>query len=209
MAVSNTKHMAADELARLFVALWPGPAVRARLAAGAARWLGPDAAVVPELRLHMTLHFLGQLPRHRLRLLAEGLVVPMQPFEIVLDRAEVWRNGAAILCPSRLPQELLALQGALAASLRPLGIAPEARSFRPHVTLARRVGAAAPPPSGLGPVPWWVTGYELVESRPSQAGGGYQVLRHYLAGPPPRSRGPDSQPAPDWAEHLQSGPIPL
>jgi 2'-5' RNA ligase len=222
----NTHHMATDEVARLFIGLWPGPSVRARLAACAAEWPGDvaGAVAVPEPRLHMTLHFLGQVPRHRLRLVAEGLVVPMQPFDLVLDRAEVWRNGTAALCPSQLPEELLTLQRALAAALRPLGIEPEARNFRPHVTLARRAGEAGPPPPGLAPVRWWVTGYELVESRMLDTGASYRLVRQYLGAPPPRPRWPDSQAAADlapgsrgpadsqpgdWSEQLQSGPVPL
>ena len=62
-----------------------------------------------------------------------------------------------------------------AARLRGLALPVEARSFRPHVTIARRAGLATPPASGPG-LRWKVRDYALVESRPS-AQGAYTVLR--------------------------------
>lgn len=192
-------------MARLFVALWPGPAVRMRLGALASEWpWSANALRVGETGLHMTLHFLGHVPRHRLKLVAEGLVVPMQPFDLVLDRAEVWRNGVALLAPSDMPAGLLALQRSLTEALRPLGLVPEARTFRPHVTLARHAEGSVPPQEFM-PVRWPVSSYELVESPVHDSPVGYRHLRHYAAHPSLRVQ--ESQPADFSVEHLQSGPV--
>jgi hypothetical protein len=81
---------------------------------------------------------------------------------------------------------------------------PEARSFRPHVTLARRAGATVPP-QGFAPVRWWVGGYELMESRLLPAGPSYTHVRRYMAAPVPRAR--DSRPPVEWPP--ASGPVPF
>ncbi|HET7866486.1 MAG TPA: RNA 2',3'-cyclic phosphodiesterase [Burkholderiaceae bacterium] len=194
-------------MARLFVALWPGPAVRMRLGALAGEWpWSAGAQRVGEAGLHMTLHFLGHVPRHRLKLVAEGLVVSMQPFDLVLDRAEVWRNGVAILAPSDIPAGLQMLQRSLTDALRPLGLVPEARAFRPHVTLARHAQDTVPPQQ-FTPVRWPVSSYELVESPVQDSVVGYRHLRHYAAHPSLRVQ--ESQPADFSIEQFQSGPVPL
>jgi len=194
-------------MARLFVALWPGPAVRMRLSALASDWPWSTGAVrVGEAGLHMTLHFLGHVPRHRLKLVAEGLVVPMQPFDLMLDRAEIWRNGVAILAPSDIPAGLQALQRSLTEALRPLDLVLEPRTFRPHVTLARHAEASSPPLE-FAPVRWPVSSYELVESPVQDSAVGYRHLRHYAAHPSLRVQ--ESQPTDFSIEQFQSGPVPL
>jgi 2'-5' RNA ligase len=55
-----------------------------------------------------------------------------------------------------------------------LGQTPEARTYRPHVTMARRAGGAGVPASGPE-IDWAITHYALVESQ----SGGYTVLREY------------------------------
>lgn len=163
---------------RLFVALWPEPAVRHALCEWRDAWNWPkSAAPVPTPKLHVTLHFLGNQPSDSVAALAEGLAVPFTPFELALGRAVLWPHGIAVLEPHAEPEPLLRLHAALGEALLKLGLEPEARKFRPHVTLARRAGNAAPPPAGP-PIDWDVRGYALVESRPGQ-GGVYNVLREY------------------------------
>lgn len=197
------------DTARLFVALWPGPAVRTRIAALVGGWLWPSGALrVGEAGYHLTMQVLGQVPRHRLMLLAEGLVVPMQPFELWLDRVERGRNQSLILTPSELPDGWLNLQRALAEALRPLGLAlPEARSVRPHVTVARRA-EGMPLPGPFAPVRWPVTGYLLVEALDS--GVGFRALRSYsVASTRDGDTQPSDLPAYEPAPHWQSGPVPF
>jgi RNA 2',3'-cyclic 3'-phosphodiesterase len=162
---------------RLFLALWPDPAIRAALRAWRELWSWPrGASPVATDKLHLTLHFLGNQPSERVTELAEGLAVPFSPFRLDLGQAKLWPHGIAVLEPHMEPDELLQLHGRLGQALAGLGLVPEARKFRPHVTMARRAGKAVAPVEGP-PIAWDVTSYALVESRPGN--GGYTVLKQY------------------------------
>ena len=124
------------------------------------------------------MHFLGALPAARLDDLGAGLALGFEPFELTLDRPELWSRGIAVLgCAA--PPPLLRLQARLAEALRHLGWLPEARVYRPHLTLARSAVGALTPPDPL-PVSWWVHDYALVRST-GDARWRYQWLRHYTA----------------------------
>lgn len=160
---------------RLFLALWPDPALRHQLTAWRDAWTWPKgAAPVHPDKLHVTLHFLGALPSERLPELLEGFAVPFDSFRLDLTRAALWHNGIAVLEPDLTPPGLAGLHARLSSALVALGLQPEARRYRPHVTMARRAGGATPPRDGP-PVLWTVKGYSLVESKD----GVYTVLRDY------------------------------
>lgn len=163
---------------RLFVALWPDPAIRHALRERRDAWDWPRGAspVHPD-KLHVTLHFLGSVPTERLPELRRGLAVPFSPFELSLGIPKLWPHGIAVLEPHTEPPELLELHANLSAALVALGLRPEARTYRPHVTLARRANGAEAPPEAA-PLVWKIDGYALVESRPGN-GGGYTVLESY------------------------------
>lgn len=132
---------------RLFVAVDPSAAVRLRLAdeigrlrpcAPSARWVASDA-------LHVTLAFLGEVEIARVSRISgalESVAVDQAPFEI-------HAVGLGTFGPPSRPRVLWAsiahreddalarLHAATAAALAPLGYAPEARAFTPHITLAR------------------------------------------------------------------------
>ena len=161
--------------ARLFLALWPDPAMRHLLKEWRDAWGWPkSAAPVPPDKLHVTLHFLGALPGERLQEFLDGFRVPFEPFRLDLGTAAVWHNGIAVLEPQLAPPELLALHARLAEALVALGLHPESRPYRPHVTMARRAHGAVLPSNGE-PIAWDVRGYALVESK----NGVYTVLRNY------------------------------
>jgi 2'-5' RNA ligase len=167
--------------ARLFLALWPPPGVRARLAAWRDAWrFAPGAAPTPDDRLHLTLHFIGAVPRARLADVADALDVRATPFALTFGRCEVWPGGIAVLQPDAVPALLCALHADLRARLLGLGLPVEDRPFKAHVTCARRAGGAVPPAPGSGALRWPVHGHALVESRLGQ-GSGYVVLRRYPA----------------------------
>ena len=163
---------------RLFLALWPDPAVRHQLKEWRDAWAWPrGASPVATDKLHVTLHFLGNQPSDSLPALLDGLAVPFTPFRLQLGVAELWHNGIAVLSPPAPPAELLALHAALSAALPGLGLEPEARAYRPHVTMARRARGAEVPQSGPE-IDWQIDHYALVESKTGD-GGGYTVLREY------------------------------
>jgi RNA 2',3'-cyclic 3'-phosphodiesterase len=166
------------ETTRLFLALWPDPDVRRQLREWRDLWRWPrGAAPVDTDKLHLTLHFLGNRPRESLPALRDGLAVPLSPFRLRLDAAALWHNGIAVLAPSSVPQALLDLHAALARALPGLGLQPEARAYRPHVTMARRAAGAGIPQDGPV-IDWPIDHYALVESKTGD-GSGYTVLREY------------------------------
>ncbi len=163
---------------RLFIALMPSSAVREQLAAWRDAWTWPRCATpVKSERLHLTLHFLGDVAQDRVATLADALRVPCAPFTLRFDRAALWPHGIAVLEPDEVPASLIALHASLADALRSVGLAVDERPFRPHVTQARRASKATPPGSGHE-VSWPVTGYALMASILG-ADGAYTVLREY------------------------------
>lgn len=162
---------------RLFLALWPDSGIRHALRAERDRWDWPrGASPVDAAKLHLTLHFLGAIPTERLPALQAGLAVPFSPFSLSLGVPKLWSHGIAVLEPHAESPALLQLHAHLSDALVALGLEPEARTFRPHVTLARRANNAVVPPEG-DKLAWDVGGYALVESTPGN--GGYTVLQEY------------------------------
>ena len=132
---------------RLFIALWPTPAVRRALCVrrDAIRW-PPHARIVPDQRLHLTLHFIGPVPSALWpRLLPALREVRCSSVELELGAAQQWPHGLVVLPATAVPPPLRALHTALAGALTGLGLPVERRSLRPHVTLragCRRRGIA-------------------------------------------------------------------
>ena len=165
-----------DEL-RLFLALWPPKDVLSLLVANAESWQwNAEAKRTRAERLHVTLHFIGNVPAQRLPDVREGLRVEWPGDELLLDAATVWRGGIAVLEASRVPPAMTALQQALAERLRALDLPVETRPWRPHVTLARKAFGAKPPT--FAPLRWPAgPGYALV--RTLGGGRGYETLQAF------------------------------
>lgn len=167
----------AAETSRVFIALWPDGPMRERLARCRDRWaFAADAAPVATARLHLTLHFIGDVARGRLAELMNGLQVPLEPFDLCFGQTALWAHGLAVWEPATLPPRLLGLHAALAERLQALSFPLEHRAFHPHITMARRAQRSTPPT--CLPVRWPVRGYALVESRSPRAGG-YRILQRY------------------------------
>lgn len=171
---------------RLFLALLPDPAVQAALADHAQAWRWPpDAARYAPADWHVTLHFLGVVPRARLDELRAGLDVAVTPFELRFGEPMLWPHGLAVLLPMAVPAALQRLHDALGGRLRRLGLRTDERAYRPHLTLARRAERAQPPPPPAWG--WWVQGYVLMEST-GVPEARYRVLQHYGAPAPDEAR---------------------
>jgi 2'-5' RNA ligase len=167
---------AAAPTLRLFLGLWPTPAQRAALQSHADTWHWPAAARRTNAeRLHFTLHFLGNVAIERVAALRTALALPWEGCELVLDQAQVWPGGIAVLEASRVPPALAALHARLRGQLEAQGVPVESRRYRPHLTLARRA-AGARPPADWQPLQWTLAPrYALVQSLPG--GGGYLPLQ--------------------------------
>ena len=166
--------------ARLFIALFPDSAVREELAAWRDAWTWPRAATpVKTVRLHVTLHFLGDVAQEHIAQLADAIGAPFTPFTLRLTRAVLWPHGLAVLEPAAIPDPLLTLHTSLAGAVRDLALPVDERPFRPHVTLARRANSATPPGSERE-VTWLVSRFALMASTLG-TDGAYTLLREYRA----------------------------
>ena len=77
-----------------------------------------------------------------------------------------------------MPDELPRLHARIETGLNALGIETEARTYKPHVTLARKV-RKPPAVTELAPVDWPVRELVLVESR-AGAAPMYQPLARWV-----------------------------
>ncbi len=144
---------------RLFLALWPGAAVAAAMAAS---WRG--AGAVPVADLHMTLAFFGATdPDEKARLMEWAGAVSKGSFTLRLERLAYWEKpGVVVLEPVRLPPAGLRLAERVRGFAVQMG--RSLQECRPHVTLARRQGEWG----HVAPVAvdWWVEDFVLVRSDP-------------------------------------------
>ena len=169
---------------RLFFALWPTDAVRARLAAAAQSHAELGRAIAAR-NLHVTVVFLGAVPEERLTQVVEIARSAQKltldgKFMLHLDRLEFWRRSSLVaLTAAQTPPELLKIVDGLRAGLRERGFQlQEHDTFRPHVTLVRDV-AGGPAAAAVTPVQWPVESFALVESQVGQRGSQYSVLEEW------------------------------
>lgn len=177
---------------RLFFALRPPGALRRRLA-GLARELRlpPRARRVPEGNLHLTLAFLGALDPARSALAEEAARgVRGRGFVLELDRFGHWPRPRVLwTAPTRPPEALAGLAGALRAALAGRGFPLDARGFVPHLTLARDVTKMRVP-QGHPPLRWPADAFHLVESETRPEGARYRLLRTFALDLPEPARPP-------------------
>jgi RNA 2',3'-cyclic 3'-phosphodiesterase len=169
------------ETARLFFAAWPPPEVQ-RALGKIARDAQPECGgrVVPAHNIHLTLVFLGDLPRDRVAVLQSvASTVRGHCFALTVDRIEYWRHNRILWAgTSACPEALQALVARLQEALAGADFQVERRPYVPHVTLLRNARGA--PADNFSPaVAWPVGGFELVESMPRERGRVYQVLRSW------------------------------
>jgi 2'-5' RNA ligase len=155
-----------------------------RAAAPGLRWVEPE-------NLHLTLRFLGHLAATTLEELAAELPsIDVPPFRIALD-------GCGTFGPTSAPRvvwiavgEGAEACGALAARVeslcRKVGLEPEARPFKAHVTLARARGEGPAPRPGPAQLPepprlapWRASEFVLFESRLGPRGATYVPMRRF------------------------------
>lgn len=166
---------------RLFFALWPDHRQRAAIQSVSRDALAASGGrAISAENLHATLVFLGNVPGESLDLLTSvAQTLQARPFELLLDRLDTWRKaGMLVLGASDVPPELLELLGELRRGLSAAGFAVEDRSFRLHVTLARK--ATVNQRLELdAPVIWPVKDFVLVRSELKPEGSEYTVLRRW------------------------------
>ncbi|TSA48513.1 MAG: RNA 2',3'-cyclic phosphodiesterase [Nitrosomonadales bacterium] len=172
------------DAARVFFALWPdkkGSTALFTLGEQMQRTCG--GRVMRREALHLTLLFLGEVPRQRLPdLLDAANQVHGMGFHLRLEEFSCWpHNRIGYLAPTELPAELGALSAALRQQVAAAGFAFDARAFCPHVTLLRNV-ASPIMRFPVSPLDWRVREFALVESVPAATGQHYQELKAWPLG---------------------------
>jgi 2'-5' RNA ligase len=155
-------------------------------------FLGKSAAIAPEFRwtpaanLHLTVRFIGSVESSVAEGIADRLAEhPPAGFELELGDVGTFKRGRMVRvvwlevkAGADSARELAAL---VEAECVRAGLAPEARPFQPHLTLARaraRDGAGLPALPNRPQLPPWRAG-ELIlyRSRLGRAGSVYEPLR--------------------------------
>ncbi|HZX77777.1 RNA 2',3'-cyclic phosphodiesterase [Lysobacter sp.] len=166
----------ADSMHRLFFALWPDDALRARIddtATTLEREHAPGGRRLRADRYHVTLQFLGDfkpLPDgllDRVRTAAANVRSPS--FALELDRAGSFRGSNVWWLGSHeAPSALKSLWDELGRALLKQGIRPRSTGgFVPHLTIQRDVRHHLPP-TPVEALHWDVREFVLIDSRPGQ-----------------------------------------
>lgn len=174
---------------RLFVAIRPPAETRRALLAlmggiAGARWQRDD-------QLHLTLRFIGEVDRH----LAEDVAAVLgrvhhPPLALRLETLGQFdrRGHAEALWVGIGPTTALeALHNKINRALETVGIAPETRSYLPHVTLARLNRASGPVGTCLETTALPAHGFaahdfSLFESRLGHDGASYDEVARFPLG---------------------------
>ncbi len=164
---------------RLFFALWPDHRQRDRL-----RDVINSVAKTVEGRFidrrnwHVTLVFIGTFPENRVPYLLERAQdIHVEPFRLNFDRLEYWpRPRVASLVAATVPPELQQLVDALNGIISDLGLEPEDRVYRPHITVVRNARHFTTERLTQRATMEW-SGFELVESVSGPGGVSYVPLK--------------------------------
>lgn len=164
---------------RLFFALWPDHRQRDRLRdviTSVSKTV--EGRAVDRRNWHVTLAFIGAFPEHRVPYLLERAAeIPLEPFRLNFDRLEYWpRPRVASLSAAMVPPELQALVDSLNAVILDLGLKPEDRNYRPHITVARSARAFTTERLTQRVTTEW-SSFELVESVSGPGGVSYSPLK--------------------------------
>ena len=161
-------------MSRLFYALWPDPKTRRKLST-----LSKDihrGRVIEPQNLHITLLFLGKVDETiRQRLLDMTADISINQFQLQLLKSEWWkRSGILCLAPDTIPEQLLHLTARLTDIAHGCNLSVEDRTYRPHVTLARKI--TRPMNIDFEPFSWKAGDFSLLESVTLPQGAEYKII---------------------------------
>lgn len=172
---------------RLFVAIRPPEFIRDQLidlmeGLEGARWQDDD-------QLHLTLRFIGEVDGRTAEDIAAVLASVHQPaFEIALSGVGSFGGSGrphalwAGVCPA---EPLAHLHKKVDQALVRIGLEPEHRAYKPHITIARLNRSASPIAAflqhhvALSSTSFSVDEFALFESRLTQAGASYEQVAAY------------------------------
>ena len=172
MARSNSK--------RLFFALWPDDRVRDHLWRLQKRLQLSAGRLVHKQDLHITLQYLGQANEDQLDCVkAAASRVGVDSFSLEIGSIHHWRRSRVLWAGlADVPDELHFLVRSLGEQLTDCGFPPEERSYRPHVTLARKVRDAIDVQLEET-IPWIAGEFVLVVSHTDGRVPGYEPVARF------------------------------
>jgi len=164
---------------RLFFALWPDHRQRERLrdvVGSVAKTV--EGRIVDRRNWHVTLVFIGTFPEDRIPYLLErAKEIDVEPFRLNFDRLEYWpRPKVASLSAATVPHELQELVDSLNLVISDLGLKPEDRNYRPHITVVRNARPFTTERLTQRVQTEW-SGFELMESVSGPGGVSYSPLK--------------------------------
>jgi 2'-5' RNA ligase len=172
---------------RLFTAIEIPEQVRLRLSLmrapiAGAKWVQPED-------MHITLRFAGDIDRHTADDLADLLAeVSVPEFTLTISGAGAYggRDPRVLWAGVQAGPEIDSLYRASERAARAVGLEPDPRDFRPHVTLARMrrarqadVARFLAENGDLRMEPFRVTRFVLLSARPGSGGPPYVVEAAY------------------------------
>lgn len=171
---------------RHFFALWPqaemGEQLRDQVVALMPGILGEQGVPLVRGNLHITLGFLGPVREEQMACVqTSGEVISQrnEPFSITLSQSGWWKGPrVAWIGPANVPKALAKLESDLWYELAACEFAPEARPYRPHMTIARKMqeaGSKAP----FEPIDWQVGGFSLIRSTSTPQGVRYVPVQSW------------------------------
>jgi 2'-5' RNA ligase len=165
---------AAASQQRVFVALWPPPAVRTRLSQVAedlAQRIASARRVEPS-NLHLTVAFIGPLRSDRVVEVAQRLVACAESeFDWLIDRVGHFEGARVVWAGGPRCAPLLALAARVRALIDAMRIDYDPKPFAPHVTLLRDVPRRLASDSLIDPaIEWPCRGPNLVRSEQGSGG---------------------------------------
>ena len=128
---------------RLFTGIPLATATSNELAAISARLrsVGDGLRWSPPESWHITLQFLGNAGEQQYEAVVARLrALRVPPVPISLEGLSCFDRAGVLYAGVRLAPELLSLQTSVTAATKLCGFIPEARSYQPHITLARSKG---------------------------------------------------------------------
>lgn len=145
----------------------------------------PGASWIEQDNLHITLRFAGDIDKRQAREFADALaLIDADVFELALQGVGVFggNDPKVLYAGIAASPELDALARAHERAARAVGLAPETRPFKAHVTLARLRNVSIPDLTRLleryallRSRPFLVEEFVLFSSRPQTGGGPYVV----------------------------------
>ena len=164
---------------RLFFALWPDNRQRDRLRDvinSVAKTV--EGRAVDRRSWHVTLPYIGEIEESRIPELQQlASQVEVEPFRLGFDRLEFWaRPKVACLVAATVPTELENLVGSLNLVLQEVGVTPEDRTYRPHITVVRNARTFTTERLPQRATTEW-SSFELMESQSGPGGVSYIPLK--------------------------------